>query len=379
MKTAAIICEYNPFHNGHKYHIGQTKKLCGADAVVAVMSGNFVQRGDAAIFEKTARANAAIMGGADLVLELPTVFAMQSAEFFAKHSVFILDSLGCIDFLSFGAETENIDALINIANILADEPKEFSENLKQKISLGIPFPIARQEALHEIMGIDAEMISEPNNILAVEYLKALKILNSKIKPIAIKRTGCSHDSDATSDGFASASHIRTLLLSGKDDDAYSLMPPFAEEIFKSENKHSAKAMEKAIIGEILKMSIAELSQISDVSEGIENRIKDKATLHSDLGSLADAIKTKRYTHSRIRRILLSSYLKITNEDRNQTAPYVKVLAHNETGQRLIREMKKTASLPIVRNTSQVNKLNSPTAKAFWERERIFDKLYEMMI
>ncbi len=377
MKTAAIICEYNPFHNGHKYHIEQTKKLCGADAVIALMSGNFVQRGDAAIFEKTARANAAIRGGADLVLELPTVFAMQSAEFFAKHAVFILSSLNFIDFLSFGAEDNDAEKLCQIAEILADEPKEFSETLKQKLEGGASFPVARQEALISILGKHiAKIISEPNNILAVEYLKALRKTESTIKPIAIERKGAHHNSQSPDSDIASASYIRTQILSG--GDAEQFIPSYCHEIFKNEKIHSIKNMEKSIIAEILKTPSGILSQISDVSEGMENRIKDKAAFYSDLASLADAVKTKRYTHSRIRRILLSAYLGITNEDRNQTAPYIKILAHNEVGQKLIREIKKTASLPLVRNTSQINKLNSSTAKAFWERERIFDMIYEMM-
>lgn len=376
MKTAAIICEYNPFHNGHKYQIDQTRKLCKADAVIALMSGNFVQRGDVAIFEKRARASAAIMGGADLVLELPTVFAMQSAEFFAKHAVFILNSLNFVDFLSFGAENDDIEKLYKIAEILTDEPEDYSKSLKHSLDSGAAFPVARQEALSKTLGSDiAKIISEPNNILAVEYLKALKKTESTIKPVAIKRKGAHHNSSLPESQIASASYIRTELLSGSGVKPF--IPSCCHEIFENAKIHSIKNMEKSIIAEILKTPAEILGQISDVSEGIENRIKEKAIECDDLNTLADMVKTKRYAHSRIRRILLSSYLKITNDDRNQTAPYVKILAHNEVGQRLIREMKKAASLPLVRNTSQVNKLSCPAAKAFWERERTFDALYNL--
>ncbi len=374
MKTAAIICEYNPFHNGHKYQIDQTRKEYGVDAVVALMSGNFVQRGDVAIFNKHARANAAICGGVDLVLELPTVFAMQSAEFFAKHAVFILNSLASVDYLSFGAECENLEQLKLIAETLINESSSFSQELKSQLSSGAPFPLARQRALAKALSSKtAELLTKPNNILAVEYLKALKTQDSKIEPILIHRHGADHHSTAPQDGFASASYIRSLLLSGKISDARALMPTD----FEGERMYFAESMEKAIIAELIKMPADELRQISDVSEGIENRIKEKALNAQSLSQLADEVKTKRYAHSRIRRILLSAYLGITDDDRKSSAPYVKILAHNEKGQSLIRKMKKAAFLPLVRNTSQINKLNNPFAKAFWERERTFDALYEL--
>lgn len=380
MKTAAIICEYNPFHKGHEYQIARTRELCGAEFVVAIMSGNFVQRGDVAIFSKELRAKAAIASGADLVIELPTVFAMQSAEFFAKGGVSIANALGIVDFLSFGAECHDTHQLQEIAVLLSSEPAEFSAILKEQLDTGMAYPAARAAAIADILGNDAaELISSPNNILAIEYCKALYNLGSGITPIAIKRKGANHDSPDTSDGFASATHLRQLILSEKRDDALLYIPGLCHELFKDADIHCIDSMEKSIIAELIKMPIEALAEISDVSEGMENRIKAAAIKAGTVSELADLIKTKRYTHSRIRRIILSAYLGITDDLRRMNVPYIKILDHNENGQELISRMKKSANLPIVRNTSQINKLKNPEIKAFWERERTFDKLYEMFV
>ncbi len=379
MKTAAIICEYNPFHKGHAYQIARTKELCGADFVVAIMSGNYVQRGDVAIFPKEIRAKAAIACGADLVVELPTIFAMQSAEFFAKKGVEIANSTGIIDFLSFGAECDDIKKITEIAKLLCEEPQTFSDNLKEKLASGLAYPVARAHAITKALDEDAaEIISSPNNILAVEYCKALFASKSNITPIAIKRKGADHDSSDAKDGFSSATNIRKLFVEDRKT-AFSYIPEECHSVFENAESHSINVTEKSIIAELIKMPVVVLESISDVSEGMENRIKSAALEARNLDALADMIKTKRYTHSRIRRILLSAYLGITNSDRETAMPYIKILDHNEKGQQLIAKMKKSATLPVVRNTSQINKLKNSEAKAFWERERIFDKLYEMFV
>ncbi len=380
MKTAAIICEYNPFHKGHEYQIARTKELCGADFVVAIMSGNYVQRGDVAIFSKDLRAKAAIASGADLVIELPTVFAMQSAEFFAKGGVSIADSLGVVDFLSFGAECDDVQQLNEIAVLLSNETSEFSDILKKQLDTGVAYPVARATAIKQVLGKDAtELINSPNNILGIEYCKALHKLGSSLTPIAIKRKGADHDSATIEDGFASATLLRQLINNRKTKDAFSFIPDSCREIFKNADIHNITTMEKSIIAELIKMPTETLAQICDVGEGMENRIKSAALTATTISELADLIKTKRYTHSRIRRILLSAYLGIANEHRLMNVPYIKILDHNEKGQELISRMKKVSALPIVRNTSQVNKLKNPELKAFWERERTFDNLYSMFL
>ncbi len=378
MKVAAIICEYNPFHNGHKFHIEETRRKTGVDAVVAIMSGNFVQRGDVAVFPKNLRAQAAINGGADLVLELPVPFATGSAEFFAQGAVRILDALGFVDYLSFGAECSNSEKLLELADLFANEPPEFANLIKLYSKDGLSFPSARAKAATEFAIADAgEILSSPNNILGIEYCKALLKLNSKIKPCIIERTGAGHDTEDTHGSIASASFIRKLLTDSDICSAFSFMPEFAEEIFKNEPLHSIKAIENAILCELIKTPVHKLQAISDVTEGLENRIKDAVLCANNLDELIGLVKTKRYTHSRVRRIILSSFLGITDNDRKSPPRYIKILNHNETGQKLIAAAKKTATLPIVRNTSQVNKLNVPEIKELWERERIFDKIYEM--
>lgn len=378
MKTAAIICEYNPFHKGHEYQIARTKELCGADFVVAIMSGNYVQRGDVAIFSKEVRAKAALASGADLVIELPTIFAMQSAEFFAKGGVSIANALGIVDFLSFGAECDDTCKLQTIASLLHNEPADFSDVLKKQLDTGVTYPVARATAVAHTLGNDAsEIISSPNNILAIEYCKALYTLGSSITPVAIKRKGVDHDSPTVDDGFASATHLRQLINDKNFADAFSFVPDSCHEIYKDADIHAICAMEKSIIAELIKLPVETLAKISDVGEGMENRIKSAALNATTFNELADLIKTKRYTLSRIRRILLSAYLGITDEHRRMNVPYIKILDHNEKGRGLISKMKKLASLPIVRNTSQINKLKHPEIKAFWEMERTFDNLYNM--
>ncbi|MBQ7960034.1 MAG: nucleotidyltransferase [Clostridia bacterium] len=378
MKTAAIICEYNPFHKGHAYQIARTKEMYGAEFVVAIMSGNYVQRGDVAIFSKEFRAKAAIACGIDLVIELPTVFAMQSAEFFARKSVEIANATGIVDILSFGAECNNIESIAEIAKLLCTEPTEFSHLLKSALDTGLAYPAARASAIETVMGKKAaEIISSPNNILGVEYCKALCSSKSTITPVCVKRIGADHDSLDAEKGFSSATNIRRLLLSEDRENALSFLPEKCMELFRNADLHSTKEMEKSVIAELIKMPAEILSDIPDVGEGMENRIKSAALQATTLNELADIIKTKRYTHSRIRRILLSAYLGITKAHRETAVPYIKILDHNEKGCELIAKMKKTATLPVVRNTSQINKLKNPEIKTFWERERMFDKLYEM--
>ncbi|MBQ2932494.1 MAG: nucleotidyltransferase [Clostridia bacterium] len=376
MKTAAIVCEYNPFHNGHKFHIEETKQKLGADAVVLVMSGNFVQRGEVALFDKKLRAEAAIACGADLCIELPAVYSLASAEFFADGAIKILSSLGIVDFLSFGAECEDLETLKNIAQLLADEPDDFSAAIKENLAKGVSFPLARAKAVSKILGSSAaEMISTPNNILAIEYIKAIISSKSRITPFAVLRKGADHDSTLPQENIASATFVRDLILNGQDFSQF--VPDDAYKIFKYAKIHSVKALEKAILCELAKTPAENLAKIADVGEGIENRIKAKTETASGLDELTDAVKSKRYTHSRIRRILLSALLGITDADRSMPPAYIRILAQNEKGQKLISAAKKKSTLPLVRNTSQINKLGDPALKAVWERERMFDRIYDL--
>ena len=377
MSTAAIICEYNPVHNGHKFHLEETKRVTGADSVIAIMSGSFVQRGECAIYDKKLRAKAAVLGGADLVLELPAVYACASAEFFALGAIRILNALGIIDTLSFGAETDDVASIMSVAELLANEPKVFSNILKSHSQNGLSFPAAREAAIRDIMGDSvAKILSSPNNILGTEYCKALIKEKSDITPFAVMRKGAAHDTAQTDGAIASASYIRSIIYEQGFDKATTFMPDFAAKLFDVAPIHSIKTMEKAIIAQLVKMPLDDLKCISDVAEGLENRIKAVAATSASLDELVDKIKTKRYTHSRIRRIILSAYLGITTDLRGSMPPYIKILDHNEKGQELIAAAKKTSALPLVRNTSQLLKLKDPAAKEFWDREAVFDRIFE---
>ena len=376
MTVAAIICEYNPFHNGHKFHIEETRKKTGADAIVAIMSGNFVQRGDIAVFPKESRAKAALQNGADLVLELPTAYSMASAEFFAKGAVKVLDVLGVVDFLSFSAECENLDVLREIAAVLSNEPSEFSALLNNFSASGLSYPSARAKAVEKFLGKEkADILSSPNSLLGIEYLKALILQKSSITPVAILRKGAAHDSSETKAGIASATYIRDLIKQGESFSEF--IPHSANSVFENAVPHSITKLEKAILCHLIKTPAEDLRKIADVGEGLENRIKAAALSSKTLDELYDVIKTKRYTHSRIRRIILSAFLGISDDERRADPRYIKILDHTETGRKIIAAAKKTATLPLLRNTSQVNKLGDPKIKALWERERVFDKIYEM--
>lgn len=337
MKIIGITAEYNPFHNGHMYHINQSKKLTKADAVIVVMSGSFVQRGDLAICDKWSRAKMALMGGADLIIELPVIFSSQSAEFFAKGAVDILEALDT-DYLSFGIESDNISCLTELAAFIKNPDEKFNRTLSKKLNLGLSFPTARTESLKEFGFTDE--LNTPNDILAVEYLKA----NKTMKPIGIKRINSKHD------GFGSASYIRNLILSGKDYSEF--VPEFTREIIEECKKDGTapvdiKSLDTVITAIIRNLSLNDLGRIRDVSEGLENRIKDSADKFSTITEIADAVKTKRYTHSRIRRILINTLLNITKDTVNLTPSYIRVLGMNETGMKILKEKKNTCTLPII--------------------------------
>ncbi len=378
MKTAAIICEYNPFHSGHKFHIDETKRKTGADAIIAVMSGNFVQRGDVAVFKKETRAKIALENGADLVLELPARYSSASAEIFAKSAVDIINSLGIVDYLSFGAECEDLTRLSALADFFVSESSEFSEALKKHSASGLSFPAARAKAAEDLLGKDAKnLLSAPNNLLGIEYLKALSAEGSKITPIVIPRTGAQHDSTLPTETTASATYIRSLILNGNFQEAKPYIPENAFAYLSEEKVHSLKNIEKAILCCLINTPAEKLMQIADITEGLENRIKAAAASSGSIEELLDKVKTKRYTHSRLRRIMLAALLGITDEQRQSPVSYIKILDHNEKGRKLIAAAKKTATLPLVRNTSQVNKLNDAAIKDIWEQERTFDSIYNL--
>ena len=341
-----IIGEYNPFHNGHKYHLEKSKQETHADYVISVISGNFVQRGNVSLIDKWSKANMALTNGADLVIELPTVYSISSAENFAYGAIKILDSLKIVDYISFGSESCNIDVLEKCADVLYKQPSEFVSLLKHELSMGLSFPKARENAL--LMYLNdirkyANILSSPNNILAIEYMKALKKLKSSIKPIAIKRVNVGYNDLGIKNNFASATAIREKIINNTPAGLSKLMPPNSYRILYNsiQKGHYVKditSFEKEILYTLRKMSLKEISNLPDVSEGLEHNIKNAANSCNTIAEFMNIIKTKRYTNTRIQRILLYALLGITKNDMKEsfkTQPYIRVLGFNDKGKELL--------------------------------------------
>lgn len=339
-----IVSEYNPFHNGHLYHLNYSKQITKSSFTIAVMSGNFVQRGDTALVDKWTRAEMALKSGIDLVIELPTLYAISSAENFADGAVKILNSLGVVDYISFGSEIGEIAPLNDIASILYKEPKEFSNLISMQLKSGLSYPKARELAVSMYFGSSKkfkEVLENPNNILGIEYLKALKKHRSSIQPITVKRDYSDYNSKTVKQGIASATAIRTMI--EQDKNIHYVVPYETYELMeqKQESKEIVKNLsvfEKEIIYTLRKMTVQEISSLPDVSEGLEFRIKEAANISNNLETLLYNIKTKRYAETRIRRILLYALLGIKEKDINMSkrvTPYIRVLAFNKHGKRII--------------------------------------------
>jgi predicted nucleotidyltransferase len=345
MKIGGIVAEYNPFHNGHKYQLQKSVESAELTHTVAVMSSNYVQRGEAAIASKWARAKMAVMNGVDLVIELPTLWSTSYAQRFAEGAVSLLNALGCVDTLSFGSESGNIDELIACKNAINSE--EVKERLKENLDIGMSFASARAEALRAICGNKFfDILDGANNTLGIEYLNALDRLGSDIVPMTIKRKGAHHDSIMRNENFASASEIRKMLR--EDNEEWeNYVPSTVADIYNSE-KADKKApclnekLEFSILCCMRQLSAEDIGLSPDVSEGIEYRIHEAALKARTLDELYSLAKTKRYSHARIRRIVLHSFMGFVVDDYNGNPPYIRVLAMNDKGKEILREAKEKA-------------------------------------
>lgn len=348
-RVIGVVAEYNPFHNGHYYHLQATKEITGAEYCVAVISGNFTQRGDTSIVNKWAKAYMAICGGADLVIELPTVYSISSAENFASGAVKILDNLKVVDAISFGAEANDLATLNNIANVLYEEPKAYTNILSHELKKGISYPAARENALMMYLNDIkryANTLSSPNNILAIEYLKALKIQKSKLEPIMIRRKKVYYNDNKIVDDFASATAIRKLLQGGEYANLRKVIPRSSYTIIGQESRKGGMVLslskyEKEIIYTLRKMTVEEIAELPDVSEGLQFAIKNAANEANNLKDLISNIKSKRYTQTRIQRILLYALLGIDKkliENSRKVVPYVRVLGFTQKGKSLLSEI-----------------------------------------
>ena len=378
-KVVGIIAEYNPFHNGHLYHLLQAKDLAQADYVVAVISGNFTQRGDTSIVDKWTKAYMAICGGCDLVLELPTVYSISSAENFASGAVKILDSLKIVDSIAFGAEASDLATLNNIANVLFQEPRGYTNILTHELQKGISFPSARENAilmyLNDIKRY-ANILNSPNNILAIEYLKALKTQKSNMNPIMVKRSKVYYNDDRIVDDFASATAIRKLIKRREYEDLRKVVPRSTYKILSRQIRDGnivlgLENFEKEIIYTLRKMSIREIANLPDVSEGLENLIKNSADNCNDMSKLIANIKSKRYTQTRIQRILLYALLGIDKkmmEDSKKVTPYVRVLGFTNKGKELISEInKRNSKINMITSVKKfIEKNNKPSNRTIMQ-------------
>ncbi len=353
LSVFGVICEYNPFHNGHKYLLEQIKS--DNNSVIAVMSGSFTQRGDVAIADKFSRAETAVKYGADLVLELPTVYACAPAETFARGAVQVLRGTGVLDSLCFGSETDDTELLKAAADIFEDE--RFKTELKANMESGDYYPKAVEKAAETIHSQKlAKLLSTPNNILAVEYLRALRGTDIGFK--AVKRVGTNHDSNEVSGEYTSASNIRSII---KQGGSFSSFTPD----YEITNPADFKNLERTVLYRMRTMNKDEIAALPDVKEGLENRIYDAVQTSGSLDELLDSVKTKRYTMSRLRRILVYALLGITADLPQTDAPYIRVLAFNKKGAELMSHIKKRSSLPLITNVSDgYNSLDDNAKRIF---------------
>lgn len=381
MRIAGIVAEYNPFHNGHAIHIEKTRDPngdCAATHVVAVMSGSFVQRGEPAIVSKFDRARTALAGGVDLVVELPTAFCLSSAEGFADGAVTLLEALGCVDALSFGSEAGQIEPLEKAVALM--KTPRFASLLKYQLGLGISFAEAQQKALAEIAGkTAAAVLDTPNNTLGIEYLKALEAHGSPIKPFTVKRQGSPHNSMMPIGHTASATYLRSLLTSDRLINAFPFMPTgcgavLAEAVEAGRLPASANTLDRAVLSQLRRLNAEDFARIPGMSEGLENRFYNAVRKATSLNELEEAIKTKRYPLTRIRRLIWSAFLGITAEDVTCGPSYIRVLAANERGKEILSAAK--PKLPLLYRASQVSKLNNAAQRA-WDLETAATDLHAL--
>lgn len=394
MKTVGLITEYNPFHNGHAYHIEKAKMLTGADRVIIIMSGDFVQRGAPAVMPKHLRAESALLSGASLIIELPVCFATGSAEYFAQGSISLLNQLGCIDSICFGSECGDLHLLKEIAQILADEPIEYQTALKQALKEGASFPAARQEALNIYSDKYSEILTSPNNILGIEYLKALAKIHSKMEPFTIKRIGAGyHDMDI--DGqFSSATAIRSDIyqLADVNSSSESLplthiqtqVPSSCHELMKKnyQTRYPVKADDFSLLlkAKLLSETAGSLSHYLDMSPELANRILRLRNDYLSFEQFCDLLKTKELTRSRISRSFIHVLLGITNDwltAMKAPAPYARILGFRKDHADLLGILKRTSDIPLI--TSPARAVLADTAYQMLELDIYASDLYESVI
>jgi len=358
MSTLGIIVEYNPFHNGHLYHLNQAKKITNATTTIGIMSGSFLQRGEPAIVDKWSRAKMAVAQGLDLVIELPTIYSTQAADWFALGATSLLEHLK-VDSLVFGSESDSIDILHRIADLLLDEPASFKELLKKELSIGHSYPRALSLAVQNYYNTDFA-ISKPNDILGIQYLLNLKKMNSSIKAYTIKRLHANyHDQEITENEIASATAVRkTIFSTGNIESINSVVPTTTYNYFLEEwNARRINSWNNYLQSLLLianSSSSQQLKKIHGMDEGFEQRIKNSLLNSPTYEQLISALKTKRYTATKIQRTLLYLMLGLTKEkvkalNVEQGPTYIRVLGFNDNGRNYLNKIKHELKLPLITN------------------------------
>ncbi len=379
MNAIGIVSEYNPIHNGHAYHMNRSRELSGNKAIVLVMSGNFVQRGEAAILPKSTRTSMALAAGADLVIELPTVFAASSAESFASMAVRLLSATKVVDELSFGSESGDLDALKQIASYLVEEPAAYRDHLHEQLSKGLSFPKARAIAIQLEASLSPsalDLIESPNNILGIEYLKAIERYKLELKPMTVKRIGAGYHDTTHAEAYPSATAIRGYLKAGGDLSGFlGKIPQASFEIMQNAIADGtgpvyADDYFPYIKYRLLTADLEELALIMDIGEGMEHRLIRCAGECSTYEELIDCISTKRYTRTRISRALTHVLLNIRKEDftllNEMPSPYMRVLGFTNRGRRLLKEIKnREPEWPVIINVrDSYNRLDEQQRRCF---------------
>ena len=358
MKITGIITEYNPFHLGHLHHLNNAKKDTNCDGVICIMSGNFVQRGMPALTDKWTRAKMAVLNGVDLVIELPLVYAISSAEAFAEGAVNILNDTGVVDYLYFGSEHGDIKDVETIASTLLYEPQTFKDNIKVELDKGLPYHTARSFALKDTLPLVPceEILKNSNNILGIEYIKALKKANSYIKPLTLQRAGSNYNDSSINSSLPSATSIRNALKNNsKLESLKNYLPKETFSLLSDLTKNGYNFTFEEDIYPYIRYKLLtngeNINKVRDVKEGLDNKILKEISNSVSLQDLIMKTKSKRYTYTRINRILTSFFIGLdrynSKEIANKTTTYIRPLAFNSTGSKILKEIKKKENIKII--------------------------------
>ena len=369
MNIAGIVAEYNPFHKGHAYQIQKIREIYGEDCgIICVMSGDFVQRGEPAMFSKYARAEAAVRCGADLVLELPVHCSVASAERFAQGAVQILGRLGVVDFLVFGSESGEVDTLIETAQLLSGAA--FDHKVKQCLETGCSYPAARSMALQELLN-GRDVTVNPNDNLGVEYIRATQKFGYSMEPVAIRRIGAMHDT-VSEGNIKSGSEIRSIVGSGLDYEAY--IPSAAYAVYEKEMPIFSEQLDTAILSRLRMLRQSDFAMLPDAVEGLENRLSTACRTETSLQAIYDSVKSKRYTHARIRRMVMCAALGITKQDYTEDNLYARVLALNEQGGKILRMSDGRRRIDVISKPAAARELGVAQRRMF-EKTALSHDLY----